>query len=42
MVEYALILFLITIVGLVGLTAVAGASLNLYDLIGDAFAEIFG
>ena len=42
MVEYALIIFLISIVGLVGLSAVGGASLNLYDVIGDALAEIFG
>ncbi|MFL6287275.1 MAG: Flp family type IVb pilin [Actinomycetes bacterium] len=42
MVEYALIIFLISIVGLVGLSAVGGASLHLYDVIGDALAEIFG
>lgn len=42
MTEYALILALVTIIGMAGLSVVGDASMSLYSGIGDAFEAIFG
>jgi Flp pilus assembly pilin Flp len=42
MAEYALILALVTLLGIAGLSAVGDASVSLYSGIGDAFEAIFG
>jgi Flp pilus assembly pilin Flp len=42
MAEYALILALVTLVGIAGLSVVGDASMSLYSGIGDALETIFG
>jgi Flp pilus assembly pilin Flp len=42
MVEYALLLALVTLIGIAGLASVGDASKSLYTGIGDALESIFG